>query len=206
MLEAIRHMTLLNFLQPLSPQSLERCIQLLSVNPNAQALDFLRIYAMLYALEKTERRVSIITRCAELFDLDDSEELLIFANWLVRVQAYKSIIKYVPVSIARAEEDFFKIRMAALAHEGNLEKMRTELNRASIIPSRWRLVVEARIFALEQNFLEAQKSLDRVIPLLSSDPREARSICNYLEQVNDIKSLCHILEKLTNEPVHQNYR
>ena len=198
-------MTLLNFLQPLSPQSLERCIQLLSVNPYAQALDFLRIYAMLYALEKTELRVSIITRCAELFDLDDSEELLIFANWLVRVQAYKSIIKYVPVSIAKAEESFFKIRMAALAHEGNLEKMRTELNRASIIPSRWRLVVEARIFALEQNFLESQKSLDRIIPLLSSDPREARSICNYLEQVNDIKSLCHILEKLTNEPVHQNY-
>ena len=64
---------------------------------------------------------------------------------------------------------------------------------------------EARIFALEQNFLESQKSLDRIIPLLSSDPREARSICNYLEQVNDIKSLCHILEKLTNEPVHQNY-
>ena len=106
-LEAIRHMTLLNFLQPLAPQSLERCIQLLSVNPYAQALDFLRIYAMLYALEKTELRVSIITRCAELFDLDDSEELLIFANWLVRIQAYKSIIKYVPVSIAKAEERLF---------------------------------------------------------------------------------------------------
>ena len=204
-LEAIRHMTLLNFLQPLSPQSLERCIQLLSVNPYAQALDFLRIYAMLYAIEKPELKVSIITRCAELFDLEDSEELLIFANWLVRVQAYESIIKYIPVSIAKAEESFFKIRMAALAHEGNLEEMRTELNRATIIPSRWRLVVEARIFALEQNFLESQKSLDRVIPLLSSDPRDARSICNYLEQVNDIKSLCHILEKLTNEPVHQNY-
>ena len=74
-----------------------------------------------------------------------------------------------------------------------------------IIPSRWRLVVEARIFALEQNFLEAQKSLDRIVPLLSNDPREARAICVYLEQVKDIKSLCHILEKLTNEPVHQNY-
>ena len=204
-LEAIRHMTLLNFMQPLAPQSLERCIQFLSVNPKAQAVDFLRIYAMLYALKKTELRVSIIKRCAELFNLDDSEELLIFANWLVRIQAYQSIIEYVSPVKAKSNQDFFKIRMAALANEGNLEKMRTELNRASIIPSRWRLVIEARIFALEQNFLESQKSLDRIIPLLSVDPREARSICHYLEQVNDIKSLCHILEKLTSEPVHQNY-
>ena len=59
-------------------------VQLLS-NPYAQALDFLP-FMRCSMLEKTELRVSIITRCAELFDLEDSEELLIFANWLIRVQ------------------------------------------------------------------------------------------------------------------------
>ena len=95
--------------------------------------------------------------------------------------------------------------MAALAHVGDLEKIRTELNRASIIPSRWRLVVEARVYSLEQNFLESQKSLNRIIPLLSNDPREARSICAYLEQVEDIQSLCHLLEMLIKEPIHQRF-
>ena len=67
--EAIRHMTLLNFLQPLSSSSLERCIQLLSVNPKAEPIDFLRIYAMLYATEKSESsKEGIILKCKELFD------------------------------------------------------------------------------------------------------------------------------------------
>jgi hypothetical protein len=137
--------------------------------------------------------------------LENSQELLVFGNWLVRLKAYPAIVNYIPVAKAKADESFFKIRMAALAQVGDLEKMRTELSRASIIPSRWRLVVEARIHALEQNFLESQKSLDRIIPLLSNDPREARTICIYLEQVGDVKSLCHILEKLSTEAIHQRY-
>ena len=205
-LEAIRHMTLLNFLQPLAPKSLDRCIQLLNVNPKAQAIDFLRIYAMRYAIDTSKgSRSAIIQKCSELFDLKNSQELLVFGNWLVRLKAYPAIIEYIPVTKAKAEEAFFKIRMAALAQVGDLEKMRIELSRATIIPSRWRLVVEARIHALAQNYLESQKSLDRIIPLLSSDPREARAICIYLEQVEDYKSLCHILEKLSTEALHQKY-
>ena len=205
-LEAIRHMTLLNFLQPLAPKSLDHCIELLSVNPKAKAIDFLRIYAMRYAVEQSPiERKNLIQKCSEIFNLDDSKQLLVFGNWLIRVQAYEEIIDYIPVSKAKSEESFFKIRMAALAHVGDLEKIRTELNRASIIPSRWRLVVEARVYSLEQNFLESQKSLDRIIPLLSNDPREARAICTYLEQVEDIQSLCHLLEMLIKEPIHQRF-
>jgi hypothetical protein len=204
--EAIRHMTLLNFLQPLAPKSLDYCIELLSVNPTATEIDFLRIYAMRYAIEQSRtERSKLIKRCSEIFDLDDSNQLLVFGNWLIRVQAYEEIIDYIPVSRAKAEESFFKIRMAALAHVGDLEKIRSELNRASIIPSRWRLVVEARVYSMEQNFLESQKSLKRIIPLLGSDPREARAICIYLEQVKDIQSLCHLLEMLIDDPIHQRY-
>lgn len=205
-LEAIRHMTLLNFLQPLAPKSLDHCIELLSVNPKAKAIDFLRIYAMRYAVEQSPlERKNLIQKCSEIFNLDDSNELLVFSSWLMRVQAYEEIIDYIPVSKAKSEESFFKIRMAALSHVGDLEKIRTELNRASIIPSRWKLVVEARVYSLEQNFLESQKSLDRIIPLLGNDPREARAICTYLEQVKDIQSLCHLLEMLIKEPIHQRF-
>ena len=205
-LEAIRHMTLLNFLQPLAPKSLDHCIELLSVNPKAKAIDFLRIYAMRYAVEQSPlERKSLIQKCSEIFNLDDSKELLVFSSWLMRVQAYEEIIDYIPVSKAKSEESFFKIRMAALSHVGDLEKIRTELNRASIIPSRWKFVVEARVYSLEQNFLESQKSLDRIIPLLGNDPREARAICTYLEQVKDIQSLCHLLEMLIKEPIHQRF-
>ena len=205
-LEAIRHMTLLNFLQPLAPKSLDHCIELLSVNPKANAIDFLRIYAMRYAVEQSPlERKDLIQKCSEIFNLDDSKELLVFSSWLMRVQAYEEIIDYIPISKAKSEESFFKIRMAALSHVGDLEKIRTELNRSSIIPSRWKLVVEARVYSLEQNFLESQKSLDRIIPLLGNDPREARAICTYLEQVKDIQSLCHLLEMLIKEPIHQRF-
>ena len=205
-LEAIRHMTLLNFLQPLAPKSLDHCIELLSFNPKAKAIDFLRIYAMRYAVEQSPlERKNLIQKCSEIFNLDDSKELLVFSSWLMRVQAYEEIIDYIPVSKAKSEESFFKIRMAALSHVGDLEKIRTELNRSSIIPSRWKLVVEARVYSLEQNFLESQKSLDRIIPLLGNDPREARAICTYLEQVKDIQSLCHLLEVLIKEPIHQRF-
>ena len=205
-LEAIRHMTLLNFLQPLAPKSLDHCIELLSVNPKAKAIDFLRIYAMRYAVEQSPlERKNLIQKCSEIFNLDDSKELLVFSSWLMRVQAYEEIIDYIPISKAKSEESFFKIRMAALSHVGDLEKIRTELNRASIIPSRWKLVVEARVYSLEQNFLESQKSLDRIIPLLGNDPREARAVCTYLEQVKDIQSLCHLLEMLIKEPIHQRF-
>ena len=102
-LEAIRHMTLLNFLQPLAPQSLDRYIQLLTVNPEAKAIDFLRIYAMRYAVETSEdSRSAIIQKCSKLFDLENSQELLVFGNWLVRLKAYPAIVNYISVAKAKS--------------------------------------------------------------------------------------------------------
>ena len=80
--------------------------------------------------------------------------------------------------------------MAALAQVGDLEKMRIELSRATIIPSRWRLVVEARIHALAQNYLESQSLLIASF-LFSSDPRKLDYL--YLFGTGRrLRSLCHI--------------
>ena len=51
-LVAIRHMTLLHLLNPLSPKSLEKCIELLQSNPKAEPIDYMRIYALQYASER----------------------------------------------------------------------------------------------------------------------------------------------------------
>jgi tetratricopeptide (TPR) repeat protein len=45
-LEAIRHMTLLHLMHPLSTSSLDKCIELLHANKHAQPIDFLRIHAL----------------------------------------------------------------------------------------------------------------------------------------------------------------
>ena len=53
-IEAIRHMTLLHLMQPLSPSSLDKCIELLQVNKQAQPIDFLRIHALRFASTQSE--------------------------------------------------------------------------------------------------------------------------------------------------------
>ena len=40
---------------------------------------------------------------------------------------------------------------------------------------------------------------------MGDDPREVRSVCLYLEASNDLRGLCHILEKLTSQPIHARF-
>ena len=47
-------MTLLHLMQPLSPSSLDKCIELLQVNKQAQPIDFLRIHALRFASTQNE--------------------------------------------------------------------------------------------------------------------------------------------------------
>ena len=95
--------------------------------------------------------------------------------------------------------------MNALAQIDELETIHFEVNNAPIIPERWRLVIKSRAFALEGNYKESVKILDRLLPVLGGDPRLVRTICEYLESAKDIKGLTHILEKLIDQPIHQSY-
>lgn len=205
-IEAIRHMTLLHTINPLSQSSLLRCIELLRINPNAKSIDFMRIYALKYlSTGDTNEKELIINSCYELFDLTQGEDLLIFSRWLSRIGAFNHLVKYLPASKAKIEEELFKLRMNALAQIDELETIHFEVNNAPIIPERWRLVIKSRAFALEGNFKESIKVLDRLLPILGSDPRLVRAICEYLESVKDIKGLTHILNKLISQPIHQRY-
>jgi hypothetical protein len=95
--------------------------------------------------------------------------------------------------------------MNALAHLNDTESIHREVRNSPIIPQMWRFLVEARAYALSGNFNEASAILDRLIPVLGEDYRKVRSICQYLENSNDIASLVHILEKLIDKPIHKRY-
>ena len=53
--------------------------------------------------------------------------------------------------------------MNALAQINDIETIHFEVNNAPIIPNRWRLVIEARAYALEGNYKESIKVLDRLL-------------------------------------------
>ena len=205
-IDAIRHMTLINLLEPISQDGLERCIELLRSNSASEPIDFLRVFALLYTKTKNPSKQNfIISQCSSMFNLDDKKELLILSNWLGKLGAFEYLIHYVPASKAKVDEDLFKLRMSALARLGDTERISQELNDAPIIPLIWRLVVEARSLSMSNRFDEARKTIDRLLPLISEDPRKVRSICYYLESVEDIISVCHLLEKIIDKPIHQKF-
>ena len=204
--EAVRHMTLLHVLSPLSPSSLQKCVELLQSNSHAEPIDFMRVYALQYLSAKDDlKRDSIIKSCEEQFDLDQRNDLLVFSRWLARLGAFNRLTQYLTPSKAKVEEELFKLRMNSLAQINDIESIHFEINNAPIIPERWRLVIESRAFALEGNYKESIKVLDRLLPVLGNDPRLVRGICDYLESTKDLRGLTHILERLIDQPIHQSY-
>lgn len=205
-IEAVRHMTLLNLLQPLSESALLKCVELLRSNSSSKPIDFLRVYALLYSKNEDQGfRNETIKKCASLFNLNDRNELLIFSNWLGRLGAFEHLAYFIPASQAKVDEELFKLRMSALAQLGDLERIGQELNDAPIIPLLWRLVVEARSLSLGGRYDESRKTIDRLLPLVDEDPRKVRAVCYYLESVKDLTNLSHILEKLIEKPIHQKF-
>ena len=205
-IEAIRHMTLLNLLQPLSEGALGRCLELLRSNTSSKPIDFLRVYALLFTKKEDQNHQNeIVKKCASLFNLNDRDELLIFSNWLGRLGAFEQLAYFIPASQAKVDEDLFKLRMSALTQLGDMERIGQELNDAPIIPLIWRLVVEARSLSLGGRYEEARKTIDRLLPLVDEDPRKVRSVCYYWESVTDLTNLSHLLEKLIEKPIHQKF-
>ena len=203
--DAIRHMTLLHLLNPLSESSLKKCLELLRSNTKSEPIDFMRIYALQYESAEEIKKKQIIESCADQFDLEQNKELMIFARWLGRLGAFEQMTEYISANRAKVEEELFKLRMNALAQIKDLESIHFEVNNAPIIPERWRLVIESRAFAMEGNYKEAIRVLNRLLPVLGNDPRLVRSVCEYLEKSNDVKSLTHVLSKLALQPIHESF-
>ena len=105
--------------------------------------------------------------CPKLFNLNEESDLLVFTRWLVRLEAYKEILEYLPASSSSINEELFKIRMNALAKLNMLERMLEELSNSPVIPARWQMmvVVSKEVHSLNGNFQDTKKTLDRLIPI-----------------------------------------
>ena len=199
-------MTLLHLLQPLSYESLLKCLDLLKANPFSEPIDFMRVYALLCEVsDNAEERNNCIDACSELFNLEDNKDNFIFCNWLNSIGAHAKILQFLSSTKAKNDENLFQLRMNALAKTNDLESIHLEVSNSPSIPLIWRLAIEARAYSLQGNYYETEKILNRLLISIEKDPRKVRSVCNYLETSKDIKGLSHILEQLTDNPIHQNY-
>ena len=205
-LKAIRHMTLLHLLTPLSISSIDKCIELLNVNPKSEPIDYMRIFAIKYSqMNLSEEKREVVVACASLFDLENPTDISIFGRWLTRVGAFESALDYISVHKARVNEPLFKIRIGALLRLKDFEKIHREIAQATLISSKWKIILKAHAFALAGNYEDSVNTLDNIIPLLEPDPREFENVCEYLEEIGDIRGLCHILEHFSNKATHARF-
>ena len=200
-IKAIRHMTLIHTALPIAKKGLERCLELLKVNPNKKPIDFLRIHALRFdsAGQEQEKR-AVLEECAEVFNLNENDQLEIYCRWLGRLRAFPSLLEKLPAARARLDQELFKLRMNALAVLNRRDDMKNELANAPAIPSQWKLIISVRLHSISGDFDKATSDLDQLMTEVGKDTRRVLSTCRYLEESGDIRSLCYILESVLDEP------
>ena len=205
-IEAIRHMTLIHTAIPIANQGLGRCLELLNINQHAKPIDFLRIHALRFdsASQEHDKR-AVLEECAEIFDLKDNSQLEIYCRWLGRLRAFSRLLEELPATRARLNEELFKLRMNALAVLERRDDMKNELANAPAIPSQWKLIISVRLHSISGDFDKASSDLDQLLKEVGKDTRRTLSTCRYLEESGDIRSLCHILESISDEPGLRRY-
>jgi hypothetical protein len=205
-IEAIRHMTLIHTSLPIANQGLERCLELLKVNQHNKPIDFLRIHALRFdSAGQEHEKIAVLEECAAIFNLNENRQLEIYCRWLGRLRAFPRILEKLPAPRARLNEELFKLRMNALAVLKRGDDMKNELANAPAIPSQWKLIISVRLHSISGDFDKAISDLDQLMKEVGKDTRRVLSTCHYLEESGDIRSLCHILESVLDEPGLRQY-
>ncbi|MBT4666647.1 MAG: hypothetical protein HOB63_09035 [Opitutae bacterium] len=205
-IEAIRHMTLIHTAIPIADEGLGRCLELLNINPHAKPIDFLRIHALRFdSASQEHNKRAVLEECAQIFDLKDNGQLEIYCRWLGRLRAFPRLLEELPATRARLNEELFKLRMNALAVLERRDDMKNELANAPGIPSLWKLIISVRLHSICGDFDKASSDLDQLLKGVGKDNRRILSICRYFEESGEIRSLCHILEIVLDEPGLRRY-
>ena len=84
-------------------------------------------------------------------------------------------------------------------------KLKEELSNCPVIPTRWRLTIEARIHNLTGDLESAHETLNKLYAFLGNDSTLLRTTCSYYEKVRDIGCLLYLLEKIKTIAVHKKY-
>jgi hypothetical protein len=205
-IETIRHMTLIHTTLPIANQGLEHCLKLLEMNPQSKPIDFLRIHALRFdSASQEHEKIAVLEECADFFDLNDNSQLEIYCRWLGRLRAFPRLLQKLPAPRARLNEELFKLRMNALAVLKRRDDMKNELANAPAMLSNWKLIISVRLHSISGDFDKATSDLDLLMKEIGQDTRRVLSTCRYLEESGDIRSLCHILESVLDEPGLRQY-
>ena len=205
-LEAIRHLCLLNDIQSLSITDLMHMLQLVEKNPQSGKIDYMRVFSLLYKNSDNEvEKKDFINGCAQIFDLESPKGLLMYGNWLMKMNLLKEVKKFVPSYKAKLNQELFVLRSNALLLVGDTELLKDELSNCPVIPTRWRLTIEARVHNLAGDLESAHETLNKLYAFLGNDSTLLRTTCSYYEKVGDIACLLYLLEKIKTIPVHKKY-
>jgi hypothetical protein len=79
------------------------------------------------------------------------------------------------------------------------------LANAPTIPAHWKLIISVRLHSISGEFEKATTDLDQLLQEIGKDTRRVLSTCRYLEESGDIRSFCHILENVLEEPGLRRY-
>ena len=205
-LEAIRHLCLLHDIQSLSNSDLMHMLQLVEKNPQSGKIDYMRVFSLLYKnSDNPDEKKDFINGCAQIFDLESTKELLMYGNWLMKMNLLREVTTFLPSFKAKMNQELFVLRSNALLLLGDTQLLKEELSNCPVIPTRWRLTIEARIHNLTGELESAHETLNKLYAFLGNDSTLLRTTCSYYEKVRDIGCLLYLLEKIKTIAVHKKY-
>jgi hypothetical protein len=115
------------------------------------------------------------------------------------------LVKALPLHRASRSDKLFQIRLAALANLGRFEDLEIELQQSSVLQEHWRYAFGARAFSANRRFAEAESRLNKLVDSIYDDDRKVLAVCQWFEKSGDEPSLCHILEKLSDDAPYETF-
>ncbi len=204
-IEAIRHFSLVHLVRPLSRDEIKLLETYLEQN-HPSVVDKLRLLSLeLDVADTPTERSRIIEKSAAIFDLSMDSDLETYCNWLGKMGEMGRLVKELTLSRANRSEKLFQIRLAALANLGRFDDLVIELERASVLQDHWRYAFGARALSASRRFADAKVQLNKLIEAIYDDDRKVLAVCHWFVESGDEPSLCHILEKLSDDIPYETF-
>ncbi|MFP6899791.1 MAG: hypothetical protein VCA36_02540, partial [Opitutales bacterium] len=203
--EAIRHFSLVHLVRPLSKENIRQLQMYLGEN-HPSIVDRLRIYSLEFDLAKnSSEKNRVIVKCAAHFDMSMDSDLEMYCHWLGKMGEMTRLTQAISLGRASRSEKLFKVRLAALANLGMFEELEIELEQTTVLQDHWRYAFGARALSANRKFAEAEVRLNKLVDTIYDDGKKVYAVCKWFQESRDEPSLCHLLEKLSDEPTYETF-
>ena len=103
-------------------------MQLVEKNPQSGKIDYMRVFSLLYKnSDNPDEKKDFINGCAQIFDLESTKELLMYGNWLMKMNLLREVTTFLPSFKAKMNQELFVLRSNALLLLGDTELLKEEL-------------------------------------------------------------------------------